>query len=126
MSLADELREVHGLGAFSLLFGYDLEGDTDWTWHDVACAMADRIDAEVEKEVADLRGALHHLDDVNDELRAENRQLRGLVADMWDWTRGCETCDEHDPHGRYCLGHECRKHGRVIERLRALGVEVDE
>ena len=43
--LSDQLREVHGLRAFAELFGFSWEDDSDWTWHDVACAMADAVDA---------------------------------------------------------------------------------
>lgn len=43
--LSDRLREVHGLHAFAELFGFCWEGGSDWTWHDVACAMADAVDA---------------------------------------------------------------------------------
>jgi hypothetical protein len=44
-SLARQLREVHGLDAFVELFGYSWEDNSIWTWHDVACAMADAVDA---------------------------------------------------------------------------------
>lgn len=43
--LARRLREVTGLHAFAELFGFDWADDSDWTWHDVARAMADAIDA---------------------------------------------------------------------------------
>lgn len=31
--------------AFAELFGFDWEDESDWDWNDVACAMADAIDA---------------------------------------------------------------------------------
>lgn len=43
--LARRLREVRGLHAFAELFGFSWEDGSDWTWHDVACAMADAVDA---------------------------------------------------------------------------------
>lgn len=43
--LAKRLREVTGLHSFAELFGFSWEDDSDWTWHDVACAMADAVDA---------------------------------------------------------------------------------
>ena len=43
--LSKRLREVHGLHAFAELFGFDWTGESDWDWHDVACAMADAVDA---------------------------------------------------------------------------------
>lgn len=45
--LSKRLREVHGLHAFAELFGFSWEDESDWSWHDVACAMADAIDATV-------------------------------------------------------------------------------
>lgn len=43
--LSKRLREVYGLHAFAELFGFNWTDDSDWTWHDVACAMADAVDA---------------------------------------------------------------------------------
>lgn len=43
--LARQLREVYGLHTFAELFGFSWEDGSDWTWHDVACAMADAVDA---------------------------------------------------------------------------------
>ena len=43
--LSKRLREVHGLHSFAELFGFSWEDESDWDWHDVACAMADTIDA---------------------------------------------------------------------------------
>ena len=45
--LAKRLREVTGLHEFAELFGFDWTDGSDWDWHDVACAMADAIDATV-------------------------------------------------------------------------------
>lgn len=46
-SLSKRLREVTGLHAFAELFGFSWTDGSDWEWHDVACAMADAIDAMV-------------------------------------------------------------------------------
>lgn len=45
--LASRLRKVTGLRSFAELFGFSWEDGSDWDWHDVACAMADEIDATV-------------------------------------------------------------------------------
>ena len=42
--LTDKLRNVKGLHEFAELFGFNWDDESDWTWHDVAVAMADRID----------------------------------------------------------------------------------
>lgn len=42
--LSKRLREVHGLHEFAELFGFDWTDESDWGWHDVACAMADAVD----------------------------------------------------------------------------------
>ena len=47
IDLSKRLREVHGLHEFAELFGFSWEDESDWDWHDVACAMADAIDATV-------------------------------------------------------------------------------
>lgn len=43
--LSKRLREVNGLHEFAKLFGFSWDDESDWTWHDVACAMADAVDA---------------------------------------------------------------------------------
>ena len=43
--LSKRLREVTGLHTFAELFGFSWEDGSDWNWHDVACAMADAVDA---------------------------------------------------------------------------------
>ena len=43
--LSKRLREVTGLRSFAELFGFSWGDESDWDWHDVACAMADAIDA---------------------------------------------------------------------------------
>ena len=47
--LSKRLREVNGLHEFAELFGFSWADESDWTWHDVARAMADEIDAVTEK-----------------------------------------------------------------------------
>lgn len=42
--LCGELRKVYGLSSFAKIFGFDLKSGEDWTWHDVAVAMARRIE----------------------------------------------------------------------------------
>lgn len=45
-NLSKRLRKVNGMHAFAELFGFSWEDGSDWTWHDVACAMADAVDAQ--------------------------------------------------------------------------------
>lgn len=54
--LSKRLREVHGLHAFAELFGFDWHDESDWDWHDVACAMADTIDATVAQAIDSMLG----------------------------------------------------------------------
>ncbi len=42
--LCEQLRQVHGLSAFAKVFGFDMTSGEDWTWHDVAVALARRIE----------------------------------------------------------------------------------
>ena len=41
--LLDGLRNVGNLHEFAELFGFDWTDESDWDWHDVACAMADAM-----------------------------------------------------------------------------------
>lgn len=42
--LCEQLRNVYCLSSFAQIFGFDLTSEEDWTWHDVAVAMARRIE----------------------------------------------------------------------------------
>lgn len=58
MNVSEKLRLVQGLHSHAAMFGFNWSDDSNWTWHDVACKIADEIDAE------------------NDQLKAENKQLK--------------------------------------------------
>lgn len=66
--LSKRLRKVHGLHDFAELFGFSWTDGSDWSWHDVACAMADAVDQQDEVE----------------RLKAENAKLR---AERNEWHR---------------------------------------
>lgn len=38
------LRDTYRMSEFIGLFGYSFNDDGDWDWHDVSCAMADKIE----------------------------------------------------------------------------------
>ena len=130
MSLSDELREVYGLHAFAELFGFDWDGDTDWTWHDVACAMADRIDAEL----ADAEGTTKCLQGLADANAAESERLRELAEKTWKVAeRLCQAfegpCKDdgvsiHKPCPLNERDEEC-VYGQLQRELRELGIEVE-
>ena len=49
MTVSEKLRLVQGLHSHAELFGFNWNDGSDWTWHDVACKIADEIDAENEQ-----------------------------------------------------------------------------
>lgn len=53
--LCAKLRGVYGLHEFALLFGFDMDDDMDWTWHDVALVMAHEIE---HRHKLDVRAAM--------------------------------------------------------------------
>lgn len=61
------LREkVKGLHTFAELFGFDWEDDSDWTWTDVARAMADEIDAEEAELLEDIDTLFNKVDEYSE------------------------------------------------------------
>lgn len=52
VGLCGDLRGVYSMSAFARLFGFEMSSDEDWTWHDVAMAVADRIERGVTIAVA--------------------------------------------------------------------------
>lgn len=65
MNVSEKLRLVQGLHSHAEMFGFNWNDDSDWTWHDVACKIADEIDVE------------------NEQLQTENDKLRELVKSMY-------------------------------------------
>lgn len=57
MTVSEKLRLVQGLHSHAEIFGFKWDDDSDWTWHDVACKIADEVDAENAK----LRELVRHL-----------------------------------------------------------------
>ena len=46
MTVSEKLRLVQGLHSHAEMFGFHWDDGSDWTWHDVACQVADEVDAE--------------------------------------------------------------------------------
>lgn len=46
MTVSEKLRLVQGLHSHAEIFGFKWDDDSDWTWHDVVCKIADEVDAE--------------------------------------------------------------------------------
>ena len=142
--LANRLREVHGLHAFAELFGFSWEDESDWDWHDVACAMADAIDAtagtavtldeateRIEKFMGDyakllLESTLYverdeptdqHALDVAERKEAQMaRDLAEALATVGVGTCQIETTESWLPAERY---HRCKHCGAFFAVLNA-------
>lgn len=92
MTVSEKLRLVQGLYSHAEMFGFHWDDGSDWTWHDVACKIADEIDAEnarLKKERNHWRvERVHARSNWEDaykratELEAENAKLRELVRDF--------------------------------------------
>lgn len=97
---------------------------TDYDWemrelkfdHDMAMIDLEAENADLREQLADCRGANELLDWVNELLRDENAKLRELVKDL-----AICAC------GKYCYGCPHQYDGcDRDERLREMGIEVDE
>lgn len=131
MTVSEKLRLVQGLHSHAEMFGFKWDDDSDWTWHDVACKIADEVDAENAKlreklttspqcETCEamldcdecLRADGSHKE--RRRLSAENAKLRELVAELYQCSRqyGCDRCGYKDG----CA---------MFDRMAQLGVEVD-
>ena len=98
MTVSEKLRLVQGLHSHAEMFGFNWNDDSDWTWHDVACKIADEIDAE------------------NAELRELVRDYEELAAALCD-ARECDGCP-FDSERTIC------EHMRLIARVGELGVDA--
>ena len=98
MTVSEKLRLVQGLHSHAEMFGFKWDDDSDWTWHDVACKIADEVDAE-------------------------NAKLRELVRDMHEYISSdyCHTSCKHEPNDMGCYEAGCW----YDKALRELGIEVD-
>ena len=102
MTVSEKLRLVQGLHSHAEMFGFNWNDDSDWTWHDVACKIADEIDAE-------------------------NAKLRKLVADMWRFTG--TACKKYprlfDPAAQGGQMVQLNMLDSFEQRMRELGIEVN-
>lgn len=93
MTVSEKLRLVQGLHSHAEMFGFHWDDGSDWTWHDVACKIADEIDAESEglrqelairaeseKVIEYLRQENVDWEDKYRELSKENVRLQGRAA----------------------------------------------
>lgn len=118
MTVSEKLRLVQGLHSHAEIFGFKWDDDSDWTWHDVACKIADEVDVENAK----LWELGEQYETVLADYRSEVVKLRELVRDLW------EACPAD---GYYCIYHckhydkESESHCKLEDRMRELGVEVD-
>lgn len=130
--LSKRLREVYGLHAFAELFGFDWTDGSDWDWHDVACAMADAVDAATVDAVPETK-YLMALDEAREaqrklemcqtsqmayqskcrSLKETNADLRRIIGEMRAPTVGAGTCSikpwkmERDTGFYDCMECEC-------------------
>ena len=78
------LREkVKGLHTFAELFGFNWEDDSDWTWPDVARAMADEIDAEEAELLEDIDILFNKVDEYS-EWHCQVADMLGVEIDVSD------------------------------------------
>ena len=114
------------------MFGFNWNDGSDWTWHDVACKIADDIDAEnakLREEVeqwhrltAGIELPEYPITEFKPkDLNRENAKLRELVRAL-DWcTENCDTpraCDRCPLKQSDILEPECEV------MMRDLGIEV--
>lgn len=81
MTVSEKLRLVEGLHSHAEMFGFDWDDDSDWTWHDVACEIADEVDAENDS----LREQGVRAMDKIMELGTENSKLKELVRELYGY-----------------------------------------
>lgn len=100
MTVSEKLRLVQGLHSHAEMFGFKWDDDSDWTWHDVACKIADEVDAE----------------------NAKLRELVHILAYCMSEDCDCDRCvlneaDMPTPRISACYS--------LPDRIRELGVEVE-
>lgn len=135
MTVSEKLRLVQGLYSHAEMFGFHWDDGSDWTWHDVACKIADEVDAEndrLREVVSDgeenARLILHE----SRVLQAENAKLREDVAETalmlgaaWEHcSKLRELCADiyEMAYHEYPSAFEAT----FADRMRDLGVETDE
>lgn len=142
MTVSEKLRLVQGLHSHAEMFGFKWDDDSDWTWHDVACKIADEVDAEnaklreyvqtleaanidVTSRLQDYIGQYDPTDAFVIEAKTKNDRLRELVhilAYCMSEDRDCDRCvlngaDMPTPRISAC--------DELPDRMRELGVEVE-
>ena len=86
MTVSEKLRLVQGLYSHAEMFGFHWDDGSDWTWHDVACKIADEIDAENAKLRETLKRRNRQFETMTDMWAArgaENARLRELAVGMY-------------------------------------------
>ena len=101
MTVSEKLRLVQGLHSHAEIFGFKWDDDSDWTWHDVACKIADEVDAE-------------------------NAKLRELAVLNWEWAHSCcgNNCKMQTNECGYQIDRDCNYEREIWDLMRELGVEV--
>ena len=109
MTVSEKLRLVQGLHSHAEMFGFHWDDGSDWTWHDVACKVADEVDAESAKLRELVRDAIAFLDDD-------------------DPCRRCGYDTECFEQNGLNVAYEggCLMLNLLVNRAREFGVEVDE
>lgn len=144
MTVSEKLRLVQGLHSHAEMFGFNWNDESDWTWHDVACKIADEIDTENDKlreQSVRLLDKTLELASENDKLRDEFRKMdewhsRELVAAIDENTKLRELlrdtlittdqyCDKYGIEYEGEIGAWGMANADIDRRLRELGIEVD-
>lgn len=118
MTVSEKLRLVHGLHYHAEIFGFNWDDGSDWTWHDVACKIADEVDAENAKlrmRVTSLESALEGMRLIREMDVADNVKLREFAKEA------CEAARDF-----YNLGGTFNDLDDLICEACELGVEVDD
>jgi len=97
--LYKRLREVYGLHAFAELFGFDWTDGSDWDWHDVACAMADAVDAATVDAVPETKYLM-----ALDKAREAQRKLEMCQTSQRAYQSKCRSLKETNADLRRIIG----------------------
>ena len=141
MTVSEKLRLVQGLHSHAEMFGFNWNDGSDWTWHDVACKIADEVDAENAKlrsQCADLVDERERLFRANVEkngeilrLVGENANLREYIERKQDLQNFARLVTENSKLRELCreiYEDQCcdGDQWKYRDRMRELGVEVDD
>lgn len=139
MTVSEKLRLVQGLYSHAEMFGFNWDDDSDWTWHDVACKIADEIDAEnaeLREQIETLvmyveaDGTRYWVDDDGNQhfdhsaVKDDADELRELARHLYVCLSFCDREDEERGCG-FCPYRSASENCEFEQRLLELGVEVD-